>query len=159
MSQREQIINRVKKYFIIQELVGPYTYKKHGDRSWKFLRTETLECLLITREGVDCPITVNTWHRGGRFSQRGLRSNVQSLFKGFFQKGRLYLSGHVLGGAFDFDVLGFTPNEVREWIKDHAELYPCKIRLERKLRGEFINWTHLDTIAEPQNPKVYLFDV
>jgi hypothetical protein len=159
MNHRQKVIKELKEYFIIQELVGRRTYKKYGERAFKFFRTEALESLLITRKGLGRSITINNWHRGGRFSQRGLRTNVQNMFKQYFSKGRLYLSGHVLACAFDFDVKGMTPNQVRKWIQDNAHRYPCKIRLERKLRGKFINWTHLDTIQEPQNPKIYLFDV
>ena len=157
--ERDQIISRLKKYFDIRELVGPRTFKKHGHRSWKFFRTDALHALLIVREGIGKPITLNNWHRGGRFTQRGLRTNIQGIFKGFFRRGVLYLSAHVLGCGFDFDVRGMSANQVRQWIVENKHRFPFKIRLERKLRGKFISWTHLDTYHEPHNDDVYLFDV
>jgi len=156
---RYQIINRLKNYFDIRELVGPKTYKRHGDSSWKFFRTEALHSLLIVREGIGKPMIVNNWHKGGKFTQRGLRTNLQGIFKGFFRRGILYLSAHVLGCGFDFDVVGMTANQVRKWIHRNKNLFPFKIRLERRFKGRFIAWVHLDTYDEPQNPKVYLFDV
>lgn len=159
MSNREEIEQELKKYFLTQELVGKYTYKKHGNRSWKFFSTEALNMLLIIREGLNKPITVNNWHKKGRFSQRGLRSNMQNIFRQMFWSRKLYLSGHVLGEAFDFDVKGMSANDVRKWILDNDNLFPFKIRLESKKRGKFINWVHIDCIQEVKNPKVYLFNV
>ena len=96
---------------------------------------------------------------GGEFTQRGLRDNLTPIFKSKFENNRLYLSGHVLGMAIDFDVKGMTANEVRNWLAESDYLFPCKIRLERKLKGKFINWVHLDVKSQDKNPKVYLFDV
>lgn len=156
---RDNIIKRLKNYFEIYELVGKATYKIHGERAWKFFSTDALHALLITREGIGRPMTVNTWRNGGRFSQRGLRTNLQNIFRQFFRSGKLYLSGHVLGEAFDFDVKGMSAESVRGWIIDHAYKYPMKIRLENLKNGRPINWVHLDTIQEVRNPKVYLFNV
>ena len=156
---REEIINRLKKYFIIQELVGRITYRIHKDRAWKFFSTESLYMLLILREGIGKPITINTWHRGGKFSQRGLRTNVQNIFKQFFTSGKLYLSGHVLGEAFDLDVKEMSASSVREWIVINQYLFPFKIRLEQNKRGEEISWVHIDCIQESKNPKIYFFNV
>lgn len=156
---RWQIINELKDYFAIYELVGPYTYKAHGDRAWKFFSTEALHALLITRKGIDKPMTVNTWFWGGKFSQRGLRSNIQNIVRQITKSLKLYLSGHVLGEAFDFDVEGMTASEVRGWILDNRELYPMKIRLEHLKNGNEINWVHMDTIQEEHNPDVYFFNI
>ena len=65
----------------------------------------------------------------------------------------------MMGKAFDFNIEGVTPNEVREWIRTHPEKFPCKVRLERNLKGSPINWVHLDVYQDAKNPKVYLFDV
>ena len=109
---------------------------------------------MIVREGLNKPITVNNWHIGGRFEQRGLRDNTQPIVKDKTIKGKLYLSAHVLGKAVDFDVKGMTAQKVRQWIVDNHELFPCKVRLE-----DGVNWVHLDVISEEKNPKVYLFKV
>ncbi len=156
---REDIIKKIKGYFSIQELVGKETFSKYGQRSFKFLSTDILETLLILRESTGRKITVNNWKWGGTFSQRGLRSNVQGIFKSKTNNGRLYLSGHVLGKAFDLDVEGMTAPEVRTWIKENKHLFPHKIRMERNLKGEPINWVHIDTINEEHNPHIYEFDV
>tara|TARA_R110002020_G_scaffold328548_4_gene544480 strand:- start:48 stop:524 length:477 start_codon:yes stop_codon:yes gene_type:complete len=156
---RYEIIKKVKQYFTIQELVGRETFAKHGQRSFKFLSTDILETLLILREATGKKITINSWKWGGTFSQRGLRSNVQGIFKSKTNNGRLYLSGHVLGKAFDLDVEGMTAPEVRTWIKANQQLFPHKIRLERNKGSEPINWVHIDTMNEEHNPHIYEFDV
>ncbi|WP_397445966.1 hypothetical protein [Polaribacter sp. R77954] len=156
---RDNTIDELKEYFDIKELVGKWTYRIHGERSWKFFSSEALTMLLIVRQNINRPMTINTWHIGGKFSQRGLRTNLQEIFRKRFNLGKLYLSGHVLGEAFDFDVRGMTAIEVRTWIKENSELFPFKIRLERNKNGQPINWVHLDAIQETRNPKVYEFDV
>lgn len=156
---RTEIISELKLYFKIYELVGKWTYKIHKDRSWKFFSTEALFMLLIIRKNIDRSITINNWFWGGKFSQRGLRTNLQNIFRQMFKVGKLYLSGHVLGEAFDFDVKGMTAPEVRAWIKANQHLFPFKIRLERNKNGKPINWVHADCIQEDHNPKIYEFDV
>lgn len=156
---REQIIRELKQYFIIQELVGRFTYRIHKERSWKFFSTEALQMLLILRKNIDRPITINNWYKGGKFSQRGLRTNLQNIFRQMFKSGKLYLSGHVLGEAFDLDVKGLKATQVRSWILNNSRLFPFKIRLENKKNGKPISWVHIDCLQESENPKVYLFNV
>lgn len=154
---RELLINRVNQYFDIRELVGKWTYRTHGNRSWKFLDDDLLEAILIVREGIGKPMYANDWHRGGRFSQRGLRTIMQQIVKNFFYRGRLYLSAHLFGKALDFTVEGMTATQVRQWCVDNSMLFPRKIRLEKTHRGREITWVHLDTFWEKKNPHVYLF--
>lgn len=145
----------IKDYFKIQELVCNVVYEKFGERSWKFFDNDLLETLLVIREAIGKPITINNWNNGGRFTQRGLRHNLSRLVT---SKKRLYLSPHIFGKGIDFDVKGMSAPEVREWLVDNQEILPYKIRLERKLAGKPINWVHLDTLSEPKYPKVYQFD-
>lgn len=145
----ESVVRRkIKKYFDIKELVGKRTYAKHGDRAWRFLDYRLLYALLIIREGIGRPITVNK----GRLQQRGLRTIVQQMIKNYFYKDRLYLSAHLFGKAVDFDVKGWTAAQVRLWIVDNHHLFPFKIRLE-----DLVTWVHLDVMWEEKNSNVYLF--
>jgi len=153
----EETFNEIKKYFIIQELVGKITFKVFGQRAWMFFPTNILKALLVVRIGLNKSITINTWYWKGKFSQRGLRTVFQQIAKKAFYKGRLYLSPHVFARAFDFDVKGMTATEVRSWIVDNAEHFPEKIRLEQTHKGKEINWVHMDDFWEQKNPKVYLF--
>lgn len=144
----KQVRLRIKKYFNINELVGGRTLRKFKERAWKFLDFRALYALLIIREGLGKPITVNS----GRRQQRGLRTIAQQMVKNKVYRNLLYLSAHLLGKAFDFDVEGMTAQEVRDWIIKNEHLFPFKIRLEDK-----VSWVHLDVIYEEHNPKVYVF--
>ena len=155
----QEILQGIKKYFSIKELVGRETYNRYGDRSWRFLDLRLLETILIIRKTINKPFTINTWYKGGRFDERGLRDNVQDILKNKTIKGSLYLSAHVLGKALDFTVEGMTAEEVRDWIIANQHILPYKIRLEHKKNGKPITWVHLDVIFELHNPKVYLFNV
>ena len=155
----EKIYKEIKTYFKIQEFVSPKVYNKYGENAWKFLCPRLLHTMLIVRTLVDKPITINNWHTGGSFKQRGLRSNLGYIFAKYFKRGKLYLSGHVLGRAVDFDVKGMTAEEVRQWLKTISKHLPYKIRLEHKMKGKFITWVHLDLIWEAKNKKIYFFNV
>ena len=146
---RTEILIEIKKYFGIHELVGSRTFKKYGDRAWRFFGTNALHALLIVRENIDAPITVNSGNR----EQRGLRTNIQPLVRDKAERNQLYISAHILGRAFDFDVKDMTAEQVRDWIVENEELFPFKIRLE-----DGVSWVHMDDIDEEKNPKVYLFN-
>ncbi len=146
----------IKDYFIIQEFVDPLVYDKYKEVAWKFIDKKLLDCLLVIREGLNSPISINNWSYGGRFTQRGLRHNLSPLVS---SKEKLYLSAHIFGKAIDFDVSGMTSIEVREWITNNPDKFPCKIRLERNLNGKPITWVHLDIMSDETKPKVYQFDV
>jgi len=153
---KKSIINNLKKYFQIYELVDEEVYSIYGERAWRFFSTDLLHCLLIIRKEANASITINDWYWGGKFTQRGLRHNLSPLVKG---KKRPYLSPHVMGLAFDFDIKGKTAIESRMLIHDIEALLPCKFRLERNMNGKPINWVHFDVVDDPKNPKLYQFDV
>lgn len=158
-DRRSKLMAELVKYFDIKELVSEAVFKRYGERAWRFFDTEALEVLLWVRVRIGKPMYINNWHRGGKLSQRGLRTNVDSIFKRMFRRNRLYLSGHVFGKAFDFDVEGWKAEDVRDWIEEHAAELPHKIRLEWKKDGKPISWVHLDTMSEPHLDKVYKFNV
>jgi len=155
------LIAKLKEYFSIYELVDEPTYKKFKDKAWQFFDYDTLLCLLIIREGIGRSMTINNWYWNGQFSQRGLRTNTSYIVKKKTNSNSLYLSAHVVGKGFDFDVKGMTADEVRTWIQDNADLFSCKIRLEHKYAksGKTINWVHLDTYHTDNAPDIYLFNV
>jgi hypothetical protein len=146
----------IKDYFDIRELVDKTVFDRFGQSAWKFIDKDLLACLLFIREALGKPMTINNWHKGGQFSQRGLRTNISPMVQG---KTGLYLSAHLFGKGSDFDVAGMTAVEVRLWIVANAEKLPCKIRLERNMKGKPINWVHLDTLTDETQGKVLQFDV
>tara|TARA_R110000764_G_scaffold218687_1_gene306182 strand:+ start:25 stop:480 length:456 start_codon:yes stop_codon:yes gene_type:complete len=150
---------KIEDFFCIEELISETVFNKYFQDSWQFIDADLLKCLLIIRVGLSSSITINNWKSGGKFSQRGLRENNCPMVAKKTKEGKLYLSAHTMGKALDFDVKGYTATEVREWIVDNAEKFPCKIRLENELNGKPISWIHLDVFQNKKNPKVYLFNI
>lgn len=133
---REDIIEQLKEFFSVDELVCPHTYAKHKEASWQFLDTDFLHCLLVIRRDIlKAPMTCNN---GSSLTQRGLRCNMCQLVKG---KKANYLSAHILGKAGDFTVQGMTAEEARQKIKQNAHLLPCFVRVEGG-----VSWLHFDVI-------------
>lgn len=144
--ERQEIIDKVKEYFRIGELVCNHVYAKFGDKAWMFLSTELLHTLLVLRtEIIKEPIIVNT----ATMKQRGLRCNMCPLVKG---KSSCYMSAHCLGRAIDCHVNGKTAEQLRQMIKDNADKLPYKVRLE-----ESVNWLHLDTYDSGTKDKITMF--
>ena len=153
---KDVLISNLEQYFKLQELVDEPTFLKYGKRCWSFLDAKLLYALWVIREDIGKPITINNWMWGGNFSQRGLRHNQSPMVK---SKKGIYLSAHCLGKALDFDVKGMKAEEVRDWIVKNNHYFDFKIRLENKLNGKQINWVHLDTVDDPNNKKIHLFNV
>lgn len=145
---REQIIKDLHQFFQVSELVCEHTHSKWGERSWQFLDTDYLECLLVIRRDIlQVPMTCN--HSGA--NQRGLRCNRCELVK---EKENVYLSSHILGKAGDFSVKGMTAEEARSRIRNNANLLPCNIRLENG-----VSWLHFDVLPQyGVTAKVYEFN-
>lgn len=144
---RDEIIRELHRYFQIRELVCEHTLSKWGERSWQFLDTNYLACLLVIRRDIlQLPMTCN--HDGA--NQRGLRCNRCELVR---DKGSVYLSSHVLGKAGDFTVQGITAQEARSRIRNMAHLLPCPIRMEGG-----VSWLHFDVLPQyGVTDKIYEF--
>ena len=147
MMDRDKIIRELHNYFQVSELVCEHTHSKWGERSWQFLDTNYLACLLVIRRDIlQLPMTCN--HSGA--NQRGLRCNRCDLVK---DKSSVYLSSHVLGKAGDFTVKGLTAQEARSRIRNMANLLPCPIRMEGG-----VSWLHFDVLPQyGVTTKVYEF--
>lgn len=144
--KRKEIIQRLKKYFEIRELVCPHTYRAWGNASWKFLQTDALHTLLVLREEIlQVPMVINTYHIGQNVTQRGLRCNLCPLMRNKTLNGVLYLTAH-RGGAWDvvFTIKsGMTAARARRKIKEKQHLLPCNVRIEKN-----VTWLHIDVYDE-----------
>ena len=140
-------------YFSVKELVCKHVYERYGEKAAMFLDDKLIETLNVIREQILCaPMTVNNWHAGGNFTQRGLRCNICELVKNKTDAGRLYLSAHMLGKAVDCNADGMTAQEARRLIIEKQELLPHPIRLE-----DGVSWLHIDLYDNGKKEKVYLF--
>jgi hypothetical protein len=139
------------QFFHLYELVCPEVYNKFGDTAWMFLEDKTVINLDWIRRTLNKPITVNTWYDDGEFDERGLRCIQCKIVKDNFYQGKVYVSPHILGKAYDFDVQGMTADEVRVWLAVKKDFIPYPIRLEQD-----VNWCHMDT--EETGLKIQLFN-
>ena len=149
MTEKGAIINALRKYFDITELVCPHVYNKYGEKSWQFLDKDALYGLLLMRETIfGVPIYINSYKNGK--TQRGLRCNKCELVK---SKATLYLTQHGFGKAWDFTVQGYTAEQARKKIIENANLFPFNFRLEADK-----SWVHWDCMEQYGiNEKVHLF--
>ena len=128
------------QFFQLNELVCPDVFNKFGQMAWQFFDDRTLVTIDWVRRTLDRPVTINNWHNGGEFTQRGLRCSTCQLVRDAAIANRVYVSPHMLGKAFDFDVEGLSAAEVRVWIALNKDKLPYPIRLEKD-----VDWLHLDT--------------
>lgn len=143
---RNKLIEEIKKYFKLSELVCPHCVSTYGDSAWQFLSTELLSTIYILRTKVlNKPMVVNNHH----YTQRGLRCNMCEIVR---NKKTPYLSAHVLGKGFDFHVSDMTAEEVRQLIKDNINEFEYPIRLE-----EEVSWIHCDVYTLDSDKKLTTF--
>ena len=144
---RLQIIEVLKTYFDIRELVCFDVYKNFGNKAWQFFDTQALHTLMVLRVQIHKkPMTINNWHTGGIFSQRGLRCNICNIPEEKTKAGQIYMSSHCNGAGFDYDVKGLTAEQSRQEVKANSDKLPFRIRLEKN-----VSWVHLDVYDDPDS--------
>ncbi len=125
---------KVSEHFDIRELVSPDMWETFRADSVKFIDDRIIALLERIRElSGGRSITVNNWHRGGKFRYRGYRP--ESCNTGARN------SMHRQGKAVDFDISGMTAEQSRQLIRDNqTEL--MRLGLRRMERG--VPWVHID---------------
>lgn len=152
---RRELIKDVQRYFSLRELVDRATYEKYGDFAWNFFDTRLLETMFALRDKIiKATMTINTWMTGGKFDERGLRTNLSPLIQAKTKENKLSMSAHSTGKGVDFDAKGMTAAEVRRLIQEKANLLPHPVRLE-----DAVTWVHIDVYNDGSKGKVVLFKV
>jgi hypothetical protein len=140
------------QFFGLEELVCKHVYDKFGDIAWMFLDERALVVLDWIRRSLGKPILINNWANDGMYDERGLRCNLCPIVRNKTNNDKVYMSAHVLGRAYDFDVDEWSAGEVRVWIAANKNNIPYNIRLENN-----VDWVHLDTYD--MGKKVYIFNL
>lgn len=135
------------KYFKVQEFVPANIYNLVGDNALLFMDADLLTFINNLRKELGAPITINNWHYGGQFSQRGLRTKDSKYYSAKSQ--------HSIGKALDFDVAGMAAEEVRQWIINNRNI--SWVKPIRFIEGG-VNWVHVDT-RETSNSSLILWDL
>lgn len=140
---RKEVIRELKNYFNIRELACSHTYASYGASAWQFFDTKILHTLLVIRRDIlKTPMVINY---GGSY-QRGFRCNLCQLVKDKTLTGRLYITAHGLGKAFDASMKTMTGEQARQKIKANQHLLPYPIRMEKG-----VSWLHVDVRDTHEN--------
>jgi len=134
---------KIRKDFDVREFVPPSIWRQFGKASRWFLDERMLDLAQFYRDYFDAPVTVNNWHYGGKFKERGFRlPNTDTGAQ---------LSQHKMGRAFDCTVGGMSPNEVRKEIKDNEETF-MEQGLTTLEHGDIATtWVHSDIRSTGQD--------
>lgn len=133
------------KHFIIEELVHEDTLKDYGEEGcWQLFDENLLMAIDGIREYFGMPITINNWHHGGVFSNRGYRDPDCPI--------GAVKSTHKQGKAADMDIKDIPSEVARRMIilnKDDE-------RLKHIMRMEVdVKWLHVD--VKSVTDRIYLF--
>ncbi len=142
------------KWFKLHELVSPAVYAHFGVFAWRFLDEGMKKDADLLREIWGKPLIINNYAWGGSYKESGLRCNTDSIVR---SKKTPYLSGHILGRAFDI-----KPED----IKDVPELYKCvqlnfhKFQSISRMENikYAVSWVHVDNLGDRKNA-IEIFDV
>jgi hypothetical protein len=134
---------QIRKDFDLREFVPPSVWQDFGAASRWFLDPRMLDLAQFYRDFFSAPVIVNSWAWNGRFEERGFRLPTTNT--------GARLSQHKFGRAFDCNVEGMTPEEVREHIMDNEALFMEK-GLTTLESGEIAKtWVHSDIRTTTQD--------
>lgn len=134
---------QISKDFDIREFVPPQIWELFGRSSVWFIRPEVVRLAQFYRDFFDAPVTVNDWHYGGDYTERGFRMPNTDTGAS--------LSQHKFGCAFDCTVDGLTADEVREEILANEQTF-MDAGLTTLESGKFApTWVHSDIRNARQN--------
>jgi hypothetical protein len=121
------------KHFGVMELVPPEIYGEMRDSAIILLDDRILRVLDAIRDHFGVPVTVNNYHTGGSFKQRGFRTVEVP--------GGAKHSPHFYGRAADFDVQGMTADMVRREILANQSLDDFSLITGMETG---VSWIHVD---------------
>ena len=152
---------KINEYFVAQEFLSETDYeqlmslpeKMRLNTFFKLVDKRLINILTYLRKESNSPITVNNWHKGGKFQWRGLRTKTCTI-------GAKH-SAHrkVPCAAVDFDIKDYTDDEVKAFvIKREKKLYALGCR--RMESAAFApTWCHLDLVTKRgYRDKIYIFN-
>lgn len=153
----------IRPNFDVREFVPPRVWNQFGRASRWFLDPRMLDLAQFYRDYFDAPVRVNDWHFGGADSASRSDSDQSSShtqYEGdFTERGfRLpdsnvgaRLSQHKFGRAFDCNVRGLTPDEVRSRIMDNEALFMAEGLTTLESGDIATTWVHSDVRTTDQN--------
>lgn len=127
---------KITNNFYLQEFVPKILYNNFVEKSIWFIDPKIVKIAEFFRKRFGKSMYINNWLFGGTFEQRGFRypnSDVGS-----------WLSQHKFGRAIDFNIRGFTSDEIRDDIFSNESLY-FNIGITAVEHGDYApTWVHID---------------
>jgi len=128
--------DKVSKSFYIHEFV-PKVVFDHPTRDprW-YIRPEVIQLAQYYRDYFGRPVYINNWYWGGDKYNRGFRTRFSQVGANWSQ--------HRLGCAFDCNIKGLSPDEVRAEILANQSLF-MSMGLTTIESGDYApTWIHSD---------------
>ena len=150
--KQNPILEAFQQYFDLREVVSKQVYERYGQQAWQFFDPRLLEVVVWLRKSMGIPLVCNNWASGGKFDERGFRSNLDPLVSEKTKKGILYCSSHSRGQGIDLSSGRAAAPTIRQWIRLHKEELPYPIRLESDKSAP--TWVHIDVCNTGTEPIV-----
>lgn len=142
---------KISDNFDIREFVSKATYERNGDDSVKFIDPKIIQLAEFLRKYFGEAVTINNWHTGGNFQNRGFRDFDSSVGG--------QNSMHRQGKAFDCNIKGFTIAELHKAIlKDQITFYNAGLRRIESLE-DAPTWLHCDIKETGLKNQIQVFKV
>lgn len=131
------MLGKLAPNFSLWELVPERVYRELGQRAVKLLDVRIIISAQQLRNFYDKPVVINTWknyRRTGwpKFEFRGFRPR-------WYTKTKAKYSQHYAGRAFDLNVIGVEPEQVRKDIRANRGEFAFITEIEVKTKG----WVHI----------------
>ena len=150
--EQNPILEAFQQYFDLREVVSKQVYERYGQQAWQFFDTRLLAVVVWLRKSMGIPLVCNNWASGGKFDERGFRSNLDPLVSEKTKKGSLYCSSHSRGQGIDLSSGRAAAPTIRHWIRLHKSDLPYPIRLESDKSAP--TWVHIDVCNTGTDPIV-----
>ena len=139
-------MGKIRPNFGLKEFVPPTIWTQFRDRARWFLDPRMLDLAQFYRDFFGKPVYVNTWGvdwLGTNFELRGFRPPSADT--------GAHYSQHKFGRAFDCNVKGMTPDEVRGAIRENESAF-MGAGLTTLESGEIADtWVHSDIRTTDQD--------
>lgn len=135
---------KISANFDLREFIPPDVFNAYGASSTWFIQQELVTGTQFIRDYFDAAATINNWHTGGHFTERGYRTpNSTTGSK---------LSQHKRGAAIDFNIKGLTADQVRRRILDDQKTFLAQGFTAIEDEEFAITWCHIDRRYRLGNP-------
>lgn len=127
---------KVSKNFDIREFVPKIIWDNYQENSIWFVDPRIIAIAQNVRDYFSAEMTINDWHYGGTFQNRGYRTPASKI--------GAHYSQHKFGRAIDFNIKGLTAKECYKIIQVNHDWFHLRgVKAMEDIR-DTPTWIHLD---------------